>query len=287
MKYVPQCISLSLCLGLLLFWSGCGDSKPEITSKVVASYKDNKLTERMLRHYIPDGVPPKDSIRYAEQFIRQWLKEQSIMDVATKLDPTLAERIEYKVQDYRAKLIMHEYHTQLIEDSLDLEVPMKQIEAYYEANKDNFRSKENLYSYLYVVSTVSDVSEQASWMRSGEQSDFRLLKTWAEANALEFKLDTAYVGETKITQVSKGYFGNLQKADIGKFIRWNGVIQGERRRYLFKMLDKVKSGAPLPVRLCKDKISNLIINDRKNELIERTEEKILKNARANNFIREN
>ncbi|MEM7037735.1 MAG: hypothetical protein AAF570_12200, partial [Bacteroidota bacterium] len=157
---------------MIFLFTGCGGAEEEDPSPVIAEFKDKKLNQRMLSHYIPDGVPIQDSARYADQFIKQWLKEQAIMAVAMKQDEGLAERIEYKVEDYRAKLIMHEYHTRLIQDSLDKKVPMDEVMKYYNANKDNFRSKEVLYSYLYVVSTVSDVSEQAGWMRSGTQEDF-------------------------------------------------------------------------------------------------------------------
>ena len=274
-----------LFFGLLLL-AGCGSSGPTEDSPVIIRFKDNVLTQRMLDQYMPEGVSSEDSMRYADQFVKQWIKEQAIMDQALAADETLGERIEFKVQDYKAKLIMHEYHSALIADSLDTEVSDTEIRAYYDQHKDNFRSKENLYSYFYVVTTASSTNEPANWMRGEKPEDMEKLKTWAAENAMEYKLDSAFVGETTINLVSKGYFGNLQRAGIGKLIRWNGVISGERRRYLFKMLDIVKEGEALPLRLCREKIKNLIINDRKVKLIERTEKKIVRDARANNYVRE-
>lgn len=277
---------LALASLAVLLVSGCGGSDGTAEEPVIASFKEKKLTASLLQHYIPEGVSAKDSARYADQFIKQWLKEQAVMDKALSADPDLSEKVEFKVQDYRAKLIMNTYETQLVEREMDKEVPMSEVVTYYEAHKDNFRSKEALYNYFYLVSTSNSLNEVSSWMRSNSVEDKAQLKQWADTNALEAKLDSTYVGATRISEVSKGYYGNLQKAEIGKLIRWNGVIQGERRRYLFKMLDMVEQGELLPVRLCADKIRNLILNERKIKLIESTEEKILKNARASNYIRE-
>lgn len=240
----------------------------------------------MLTHYIPEGVTGKDSARFAQQAIEHWMRDQSVMDHALEVDPDLAERIAYKVEDYRAELIKYEYHTKLIEDSIDMEIAEAEIVDYYEKNKQNFRGKENMYCYFYLMTAEDKVEEAANWIKSNSYTDVLKLREWARQNALDYKIDSNYVGESTIIQVSKGYYGDLKDAGVGKLIRWNGVIQGERRRYLFKMIDVIENGASLPLHLCRDKIRGLIVNERKVALIERTDNRILDNARANNYIRE-
>lgn len=275
---------IGILLALPFLWMGCGGSDGLGESPVIAQYKEKRLTQEELNHYLPDGILEEDSLRYTQQFVRQWLKEQAICDKALGEDETLASRVEYKVQDYRAKLIMHEYHTRLIEDQLDMEVSKVAIQNYYEANKGNFRSKEDLYSYFYLVTTQNKLDKVNGWMRSKDTTDLAKLRVWGNANALELKVDSSYVGETKINQLSKGYFGNLAKVSKGQLIRWSGVIQGMRRRYLFKMLHTVDAGEPLPLSLCEEKIRGILLNERKIRLIEETEDKILKHAEAQNYI---
>lgn len=271
----------------MLFFGACGSSGEESEEEVLASFKEKKLTRENLLRYIPADVSPKDSTRYAEQYIERWIKEQAVMDYALTKDAGLYADVEFKVQDYRAKLIMSSYEANLVEDEMEQEISQAEINAYYEANKDNFRSKENQYNYFYIVSTSRELRDVEAWMRSDSKEDVEKLKKWAETNAMTAKLDSTYDGDNKIDDVSKGYFGNLKKASIGKLIRWNGVIQGERRRYLFKMIDIVTPGEYLPVILCRDKIRDLLLNERKINLIKSTEEKILSNARASNYIRKN
>jgi hypothetical protein len=266
-----------------LLLASCGGSSEE---DVVVSFKDKQLTRKMLAHYIPAGVKGEDSARFAELAIQKWTMDQSVMDHALELDPELAERIAYKVEDYRAELIKHEFHTRLIEDSLTASINAKEVDEYYNKNKQHFRGKENMYCYFYVVTAKEDVGDAADWIRSSNYSEILKLREWARQNAIDYKVDSLYVGESTIDQVSKGYYGDLKNANPGKLIRWNGVIQGERRKYLFKMIDFIENGAPLPLHLCRDKIRGLIMNERKVALIDRNDKRILDNARANNDIRE-
>ena len=277
-----MCLGLALCIALV----GCGSKQAAPQDGVVASYKDRQLTHNMLAHYLPKEAAAKDSARFADAFVKQWLKEQAVMDEALGYDAALAEEVEYKVQDYKAKLIMHSYQNRIIEESLDKNVSKKEIIAFYEANKQNFISTEKLYNYFYIVTSNSDNGKVGDWMRSGNPADIVKMQEWAGENALESKVDSSYVSESKIELVSKGYYGNLQKTAPGKLIRWNGVIRGEKRYYIFKMIDIVEPGAPLSMALCRDKIIDLILNERKVSLIEKNEERILKNARSNNYIHE-
>ena len=276
--------SIITLFSLSLLVAGCGGSSDE---DVIVSYKDNVFTRKQLSHSMPDGVTGPDSVRFARQAIDQWVMDQSVMDYALSLDVGLSERIAYKVEDYRAELIKHEFHSHLIADSMDSSVPESEILAYYEKNKASFLGKENLYCYFYLSTSSDNTEEAADWIRSSNYSEILKLKEWSRQNALDFKLDSAYVGEGVITQVSKGYFGELRRVGLGKLIRWNGVIQGERRRYLFKMIDVIENGASLPLSLCKDKIRSLLTNERKVLLIQNTDKRILENARANNYVREN
>lgn len=270
----------------LLAVAGCGDGLPEADSPIVVSFKDKFLTQKQLDFYVPDGVSSEDSARFAKQFVSRWVLEQAVMDKAISEDESLEERIEYKVEDYRAKLIMHEYHTAIIEKSMSNEVADAEIKAYYEENKDNFRSKEALFSYFFLMTTVGEnLNQVASWIRSSDAANLAKLRDWAEKNASEYKLDSSFLGETEINKVSKGYFGSLQKAGIGQLIQWNGVIQGVRRRYLFKMIDVVPSGDYLPISMCEDKIKGLLINEKKIKLIKETENKILQDAERDNLIK--
>lgn len=265
------------------FFSGCGGEETDGTP-IVARYKGKALTTRQLSHFIPKNVNTEDSTRYADLFIERWLREEAITDEALNYDQTLEEKIDFKVEDYRRKLIIHEYTTRLIQDSLNREIPESEVENYYETHKSEFVANEQLYQYFYISTAETNTRDIRDWMRDDKPRFVDSLMNWSQKFALEYKLDSNYVGESRIREISKGYWGDLKNARPGKLIRWNGVIQGQQRRYQFKLLDVVEPGDPMPYVLSRDKIRRILLNDRKATLIENAEERILKNAKSNNYI---
>ena len=145
-------VQLFLLLGMVVtLWAGCGSGEPEEDALVIARFKDKTLTSTQLDYYVPEGLAPEDSIRFANQFIDRWIREQAVMERALQDDPELIEKVNFKVEDYRAKLIMHEFHGKLVEQNKSAEVPESELRQYYEENKENFRSKEQMYSYFFLL----------------------------------------------------------------------------------------------------------------------------------------
>ncbi len=283
MKLFCRVTLVLLWLFTLQFWS-CDGKEPPLDDGIVVQFKDNYLTKSQLSFYIPNGIPEADSARYAQQFIAQWIKERAVMERALTEDHELTDLIDYKVRDYRAKLIMHEYESKLVERSLDKDISDSSIQKFYDDNIEHFKSKEDLYCYFYLVTKENSLAQVDKWMGSSKESDLESLRNWASANSLEAKFDSSYEKSTVISQLSKGYYGNLRKVRAGQLVQWTGVIQGERFKYRFKLIDVVRTGDYLPVSLCEERIKNSLLNDRRIKLIEDTENKIVKDAQAQNYI---
>lgn len=268
---------------LLGCFMGCGGG-PEDDSPEVARYRNKVLTRKQLEHYLPGNVSEEDSTRFAKLFIEQWQKEEAVVDVALSSIPKLEEQIESKVEDYRRKLIMFEYTSRLIADSLNNDVPELDINQYYSQHKNDFIVKENLYQYFYFSTAEETPGKVRDWISTNDGRYVDSLRNWVDLHALEYKADSNYVNESVIREISKGYYGDLKNSGIGKLIRWNGVIQGQRRRYMFRLLDKVEPGDIMPYLLCKDKIRRILLNARKAQLIQNEEERILKDAKSSKYI---
>ncbi|MCB9236051.1 MAG: hypothetical protein H6581_30670 [Bacteroidia bacterium] len=262
-------------------------SSDENNSPVVAKYKNETLNLDQLNQYVPQGVSSQDSIRYSKFYIDEWIREKAIADVALREIPNLESTIEFKVQDYRRKLILNEYTAHLIQQKLDTAISHQRVREYYETEKSNFISQEDLFAYFYIVVGDKSTRGVSEMMESDVQEDLDNLVTWARDNSLDYKLDSSFVVSAEIDNISKGYFGDLKKSRKGKLIRWNGVKQGQQRKYFFKLLEIVKQGEPLPLSLVENRIRSILLNERKITLIESTDEKILQDARQRNYIQIN
>ena len=284
-QYIPLIVA-----ACILISTGCNSlfSSSEDGSPIVAKYKEAELTLNRLRHYIPEGATPEDSARYADYYIEQWLKEQAVADVALNKIGDLEQKIDFKVADYRQKLILHEYAAQFMADKLDTNVARRDIVAYFNKHSDKLTSKENLYCYFYVISLRSESSSIniSSLMNSDDPQDLRTLEEWARVNSIEYKLDSGFVNDFEMNRIQKGYAGNLRSIPEGQVKQWSGAKKGKYIKYYYKKIDYLEPGDQLPLSLTKAKIKNTILNERKIKLIEDEEEKIMKDARLHNHIKQ-
>jgi hypothetical protein len=260
---------------LSMLLTACGGSD----SPVIASYKNEQLTRKQLDAMIPAWVKGADSVRYAEGIIDQWIRDAAMCDAALTQDPTLSEQVEWKVEDTKRKLIIHLYTSRLISDSLKSGIPEKDIQGWYEQNSDKYISKQNLYSYLFISTEALETGEIANLLMEGDASKMGAMRQWAREKAVDFKLDSTFLEENFINELNKGYFGVLKNTSPGKFIRWETVILGKTRKYLFKMIDKVEEGERMPLALVRDDIRDMLLTERKSELINNAEDRILQNSK--------
>ena len=279
---------------ILLFLTGCNwFGGKDVDKQVVAKYKDETLTSDMLGHHIPKNASAKDSTRYAQLYIDQWIKEMVIAEKARKVVEDLDKKIEYKVDDYRNKLILDEYRDWLLSQNADTTISEDEIRNYYDLNKRKFISPTDLYSYFYIAManiSDSDYSKATNMIGSSRLSEINQLKDWCDErlgnNTVRYyKLDSSYTTETEVRNIQQGFFVDLVNSKDGQVRRWSGAMTGQNRRYLYKRLDLVQEGEVMPLRLARAKIINILKNERKIRLIEGKEKELVADAKAGSQVK--
>ena len=251
---------------ILLSLTSCknkGDGTPN-----VARYKDKFLTQGQLNKLLPPGLSKEDALQMQGYLKEQWGRDQAIEDEILKLNPGIAEKFEEKIADYRHTLMIQAFDNYVIENKLDTNVPVDSIMAYYSAEKNNFLATEDRFSYFYVAVPEEGSGEVENMMNSNSAAEIKKLVEWSKQKAILFRLDSSYVDANTIEQDRKGYLGTLENVEKGQLIRWSGVIQGQRRKYFFKMLNSVEKGEPLPFELVRGEIRQILLTGRKQRLIE-------------------
>ena len=263
-------------LSFLLLTSCSWFGGKAVDGKVVAKYKGETLTIDMVNYHVPQGVSKEDSARYAKLYIDQWIKEKVIADKAEKVIDDLDNKIEYKVEDYRNKLILDEYRDWLLKENPDTLISEEEIRNYYDLHKNKFISPTDLYSYFYVaMANISnaDYGKASSLIGSSRNGDISSLMDWCDekmenGTVRYYKLDSAYTTETEVRNIQQGFFVDLINSGDGKVRQWSGAMTGQNRRYLYMRIDLVQEGEVMPIRLARNKIIDILRNERKIRLIE-------------------
>ena len=113
-------IALSLwSVAVMLLFFSCKENFSEKNREeaVLVRIGDKALTRGDLEREIPDRLKSKDSALFADNYIKQWVDDQLLYDVASRNIPD-KENIDRMVERYRQELVIFEYQKHLLNDKL-------------------------------------------------------------------------------------------------------------------------------------------------------------------------
>ncbi|MDR1600851.1 MAG: peptidyl-prolyl cis-trans isomerase [Tannerella sp.] len=130
-------------------WNAC---KPEAAGNtdVLVTVDKYSLTRNEVEQIIPRGTSSADSLLLAESFVRKWIKDVLVCEVAERNIGRKDEEVNRLVEEYRRSLIRHRYQKYLIESNLSSRIQEQDKISYYEANQDKFLLDKNLIKGLFL-----------------------------------------------------------------------------------------------------------------------------------------
>jgi hypothetical protein len=178
-SFVCMCLLGAVGLAAASGLTGCGNDP----GNAVASYKDQVLSSRELGQHVPQGLPAADSAQQAQAYIRRWLREQYIADLAQDSLPDLESSLAPALADYRRKLIQLRLEAYLLAQHLDTLVSDAEIVSYHGAHIDQFRATDYLYDARYLCLPADLATPQLKkQLATADTAVLAGLQTWAEKN---------------------------------------------------------------------------------------------------------
>ncbi|NBV14869.1 MAG: hypothetical protein EBS07_12520 [Sphingobacteriia bacterium] len=275
------CAGLTLTLGL----PAC-KNKDSSGEEIVAKFRDVVLKRKDLEAFLPGGFSsPEDSLRITRMLIDQWLGEQAMTESALEKIEGLADRVEFKVINYRNKLILQEYFEFLYNSRVDTTVDSITFQAYYQRHKEKFINTENRYQYVFVGTYQYDLRKPQAFMTRKPIPDYPSLETWSRGNAFTYKADSTWLTQDWLDTLSSLYRGNLHNLRGGSNpVSWTNLHNGKPAQYLFKMIKVLEAGDTLPPEMVKQSIFQGILTERRKSTIEGERNRLLKDAKTNGEI---
>lgn len=274
---------LILCTGLGVFLYSCARTE-DLGEEELARYGTSVLKRKDLLRFLPAGfASPEDSLSQTRQFIDTWLMEQVLTDQALGEIDGLEGKIEYKVKDYRNRLILSEYYDYLIQTRLDTVIDSLAFNEYYRKHIDKYNTQEPLYQFIYLGTNVLDIRKPLQLLNTNiERIDYALLSNWAGSNAFVAEMDTtAWYTASDLEGISTGSGMKLVNVRPGNYaVVWNGT-QGEKpAQYIFKMIRTIPAGVVLPESMVQESVKQGVIQDRTRRMIEAEKIRLLREAEA-------
>lgn len=271
-------IQIILCFFVLLF-SSCKESDAELKKRsalVIAG--EEFLTKEELNELIIDTGDPKDSVGMRKKAIDDWASESFFYQEAlTKLNEDEID-IEKQVLEYKKSLVNHIYRTKIIEANLDTNVSLTEIQEYYNDNKENFILKDNIVkvNYFKIPLKAQSLDKMKRLMYSTAPKDKEQLINLAAQHAENYFVNDStwlYLEEVK-KEVPK-----LREQDDIYIYAGKIMELSDDGFYYFLRIREVKSrNSVSPINFEKQNIKKMIINRRKNQLIDQYKQQLLEKA---------
>ena len=282
--WVPSGRFLSGLIFLTILTSGCGGSRSATDEAPVARVYQKYLYPSDLREIVPAELTGTDSINFVKQYVNQWVNRQLLLRQAEYNLSRNKVSYDQLIEDYRASLLIHEYQKMLLVEKTDTVISESEIESFYRRNLMEFQLAAPIVKALYIRIQKDNgkVPEIKRLLRSTSDASFENLVnlSYQYADRFDFFNDS-WVSFQLITQNIPG-----SPEDQDAFLRSRSLMEVEDEQFihLLQIHEYKLSGEIAPIEYVYDRIRDMIMTDRRQQLIEELNESVFQEAvEKNNF----
>lgn len=268
---------------IFLFWlllSACNNSKQQADEKAIAIAGEKSLSENEYKRFNFFSESVKDSSAMARKLIENWAKDELFYQEAKqKLLPEDMD-IEAEVERYRKELINYKYEVKLIENNLDTAVTKEEIQAYYDANRDNFILKDNIATVNYfkipVASKAIDKFKKAIYSPNPKDKD-QLKNLCLQYADNYFMNDSTWL----LLEDIKKEIPQLREVPEFNFYAGRYFEFTDSLAWYYLKIKQIKvKDALSPINYESANIKKIILNQRKMKLIRQYKEQVMEKAKS-------
>jgi hypothetical protein len=269
--------------GQLLLLLAC--DKPseaaEEKGKVIARVNTANLYATDLEHIAPQGLSMSDSTAFIQTFINKWAYNEVFYQQSVNYLSEEEADITKELGAYKKELLAYKFQAKLIEEKLDTNVTIHQIEDYYNANSQNFLLKNNIVKVLYVKTPVNipNLAKLKKLCYSTNPKDAEQLKSMCIQYANNYFMnDNTWLMfddlKKEIRQLNEIPEYNIQNGKIFEFTDATSF-------YFLKIIEVKSKNTISPLNFEKNNIKNMLINQRKQQLINTIKKDFFDKAKTN------
>lgn len=261
----------------------CADKDVTSPKNAAARVNDAYLGREELKGIVPAGTSKQDSIAIVKNYIDRWASQKLMYDAAVvNIGGDKQKELDGLIKQYTADLYTKAYLEELVQQSADTVLSHQELVKYYNTNKQNFRTTNTLVRLKYIRMAKDHPKFALARQRflSGNKRDIEKLNDMA----LQFKSyafnDTVWTTMNEIYQ--KLPFINPDNRDKYVSRAMSYQYPDSTDVYLVKVAKVLDRNQQAPFEYIKPTLQEVIINNRKLELIKKFQKEITDDAIKNN-----
>jgi hypothetical protein len=243
----------------------------------VVSVGNKTLYKNELNENLQTGLSKEDSIIEAEHYIRTWINDALLYDVAVKNNND-KQYIDRLVESYRKSLLIYQYEEQLINEKLTKEFDSNTLLRFYEENKDKFKLDKPLIKGIFLKIPVNapQIDEVRVWYKSVTPASREKMEKYSVHNAVIY--DYFVTQWVNFNEVLNNWPAEYR--DEVAFLNQNRYIEQRDSSffYFLNITDFLLPGNNAPFEYAKPIVQEMLINQRRLEFLKRTEKDLYDRA---------
>lgn len=272
---------------LLLAIVSCRNTATDETRTAVARAGDRVLyLDQIPSGLLAEGMSREDSTSAVQSYIRQWArKELMALRAEESLTPEYKAEVNRQLNEMRNNLLIYQYQHQMIIQKMDTTVTDNEVQDYYVSNLSTFTLTSNLVRALYikVPEEMSELDRIRKLYRSQESDDIQELEDICTRFGLRFEdYNDEWIPFTQLLMEVP-----FESVDQEQWLARNSAVElkDDRFSYFMAIREYRLRNSVAPFEYIRGQIRTIILNNRRNDFLQKLEDGIYNEAVSNNTLK--
>ncbi len=277
----------NIILIFLLVATGCQNTGDDEGRRALARAGDRVLyIDQVPTGLVTAGMSQADSTSAVQNYIRQWARKELLaLRAEENLTPEYKAEVNRQLNEMRNNLLIYQYQHQMIIQKMDTTVTDSELQDYYVSNLGTFTLTMNLVKALFikVPEGMPDLDKIRRLYRSQDQADIREL----EDICFQYNLRYDDYNDEWIPFNHLLLEVPLESDDQERWLARNSAVElkDEKFSYFIAIREYRLRNNVAPFEYIRGQVRTIILNNRRNDFLQKLEDGIYSEAVSNNTLK--
>jgi hypothetical protein len=235
---------------------------------------------------VTPGMSRTDSTSAIQSYIRRWSrKELMAMRAEENLTAEYKDEVTRQLDEMRNNLLIYQYQQQMIIQKMDTVVTESELQDYYVSNLNTFSLTTNLVKALFIKlpATTPDIEKVRKLYKSSDPEEISELEDYCSRFALRYDdYDDAWIPFTHLLMEVP-----IESENQEEWLSRNSEVElkDDKFSYFVTIREYKLRNSVAPFEYIHGQVKTIILNNRRNEFLQKLEDGIYNEAIRNNTLK--
>jgi len=273
---------------LMAFIAVACNRKPAETERTPVAMAGNRVLylDELPKNLVVAGMNKADSLSATQSYIRRWARKELLaLKAEQNLTPEYQEEVNRQMDEMRNNLLIYQYQQQMIIQKMDTAVSDSEIEDYYLRNINTFTLTVNLVKALYIKlpADAPDIGKVRQLYRSSAPEDMKTLANYCSQYTLRYDdFDDQWLPFTQLLMEVP-----LESDNQEEWLKRNHAVELKDDRFVYFIVIREYQlrNNVAPFEYIRGQVRTIILNNRRNDFLQKLEDGIYNEAIRDNNLK--